>query len=300
MGDGEGGALICAKPERTRGHTHAASTMHDHALRPRKKARVAVSEDGQPKEGTTVDTDRIRLFCFDSPSLHVETSRKLLSSMDCRLSKIVANDRPIEIKNGVPVYFAGPVATRPVLLCMLRAFATGEVIASKDATLQEVLAAIDYEAISVREVGTIPRAKGTPFLESPARGLVAAMARSGKLEFHQRMDALSRQISLAVMCWPRLESGLVAATSGKSGQLSVPANFSPGTLGFSALATRVWLCFYTPVADRVGREPWSSTRTTRQAVCRAGFRLSASSSRSCELVWLAPSPQNSTHTRERC
>lgn len=223
--------------------------MHTHALRPRKRARV-------PRDATPpVDSDRVLIACFDQPNNPIETSRRLMSEHSCRIAKILEHDRPVAHEKGIPVYLSGPVTTRAVLINMIRALSVGEVVLSQDVTLHEVLASLAYEGIAVRESGApIGRARDGPQLDPPSRGLVHLTNRhKDEMPMHTEMKRVAHQVALAIVCWPRLESGLTAAVEGRSGQVGV-AGSGGGSLGFSASATRTWIMFLpTPTSDRVSR-----------------------------------------------
>lgn len=221
--------------------------MYTQALRPRKRAKA------QTDRAVPVDSDRVLIACFDAPNAPVEVSRRLLADHSCRLSKILEHDRPMSYQNGLPVYSSGPVTTRAVLVNVVRTLATGEVVLSQDVTLHEVLASLAYEGVCVRESGGATRAKDAPHVDPVPRGLMGVVGRHVQVPMHENMQQVAEQVALAILCWPRLESGLSASSEGRSGQVGVVGS-GGGSLGFSASATRLWVMFLpTPSSERAAR-----------------------------------------------
>ena len=161
--------------------------------------------------------------------------RSLLTDHRCRLGGVVEHDLPVSHVQGIPVWSAGPTLPHAVLVCVIRSLTLGEIVLSKDVTMREMLAALEFEGVSIKEIGTVPRIKGTAQIDAPPRGLVNALSfkdgQSRLLSMQFDVERLCDQIAAALAHWQRLESGLAAAAEGRA------------PCGFACSATRCWVSF---------------------------------------------------------
>lgn len=179
---------------------------------------------GSPKKGY------VFVSAFDAPDRPIEVSLSLLQDFQCRLAKLVERDAPSTDERGRLVYQAGPAVTRGALVSALRSMACGELVLGKDATINEVLAVLQYEGVSVAGMSGVHKMRELPQVDSPARGLVYSRQRGSSVA-RSELEKLCTQIALAIVHWPRLDAGLCAAVEGRP------------SCGFECSATRCWLQF---------------------------------------------------------
>lgn len=186
-------------------------------------------------EGVCAPSDGYALVStFDAPGRPIEVSLSLLRDFQCRLCKIVERDAPAVDKGSRRVHQAGPAITRVALVSALRSMACGELVVGKDTTVNEVLSVLQYEGVSVANVGSVHKLRDLPQLDAPVRGLVHSRQRGGNAQVE--LSKLCTQIALAIAHWPRLDAGLCAAVEGRP------------SCGFECSATRCWLQFvFTPL-----------------------------------------------------
>jgi hypothetical protein len=256
MGKGMEGGVALAPAElrappalrtRSRGEASAQALTRTAPVEPSAK-RKRVSAKSRPK------SDSVLLVAFDAPLQPVDASRALLADFKTRLHRVVAHDPPTAEVGGRPAWDAGPSLPRAVLVSLLRSLAVGELLPSKEVTPSELLAALDYEGVSVRELGAVPKVRGVAPLEPPPRALAGMLSRPSGLTMHADVESLSEQIALALAHWPRLAHGLTAAAEGR------------GAGGFDCSATRVWIQFAESPLQTPRAEPSAGASRGTQAV----------------------------------
>ena len=173
-------------------------------LRPRRAVAKTIANDVPNAVSHTVQNDvlnapsqprkrpaSVLLSAFDDVERVVRVPRTLLEENTCRLSAVVERDEPVAMRNGQPVYSAGPSMPRAVLVSFLRSLTLGELVCSREVNMQELLAACEYEGVSVREVGLSGNA--APQLAPPPRGLFALESSvDGRCALHVEVRRLPR------------------------------------------------------------------------------------------------------------
>lgn len=171
------------------------------------------------KQRVNVEVRFVLLSPFDEPFRPMRVDRTIVDAYDCRTAKMLRNDPPHDVVDGVPVWNVN--VTRSMLVAFIKSLVSHEFVIPKDVSYEDAVRVLDYEGIGCPGNEIVkPRLRET-LLHPTSVGFGVYMAEEAAAE---RMARVATMVANAIVEWPRPRIMITETLEGKETDASSSAS----------------------------------------------------------------------------